>query len=149
MGIVGTSGRLNSHLERTPIKLYHVRRRRFQDVGKGLQHPRGACRFSAFGYRSKSARRAASHRLRGSPVRPDVTPPSRTLLSICAIARRLTPVMVTISITPAAYEAIKATLPKPRDEADVELRAKIEGMKRFGDREYREDGSVRRFASVA
>ena len=24
-------------LERNPIKLYHVRRRRFQDVGKGLQ----------------------------------------------------------------------------------------------------------------
>ncbi len=41
-------------LERTPIKLYHVRRRRFQDVGKGLQHPQEACRFSAFGYRSSS-----------------------------------------------------------------------------------------------
>ncbi len=27
----------NNDLERNPIKLYHVRRRRFQDVGKGLQ----------------------------------------------------------------------------------------------------------------
>ena len=41
-----------ARLERTPIKLYHVRWRRFQDVGKGLQHSREACRFSAFGYRS-------------------------------------------------------------------------------------------------
>ena len=39
-------------LERTPIKLYHMRWRRLQDVGKGLQHPREACQFSAFGYRS-------------------------------------------------------------------------------------------------